>query len=251
MKSRIRDLWAAGRLCLIMTGVIMMVLSGMILEGCGKTAEKEARIKKILEEKYGEEFEVTRVYGQGVMEKYYTAEAYAVEYPDLPFPLNIDEEGGSFMDGYVMKRGTNLMASQAAVNLGGLRNPFYVHVQSMFPNSVSTNPNQTLKEYLASEETNFFTFYLYLDVDGETPESLYASLRNMLAGMEEAEGSVEIFFGDEKLMDQIREYVESHATLEDDYSKIGRDRHVMGIRFNNGVLAISEDCFLDKAGNGF
>ena len=59
------------------------------------------------------------------------------------------------------------------------------------------------------------------------------------------EGSVEIFFADEKKMDQAREYVESHAGLENEYYEIGKDSHVIGIRFAEGALQITEDSFLD------
>jgi hypothetical protein len=67
--------------------------------------------------------------------------------------------------------------------------------------------------------------------------------------MEKMEGSVEIFFADEKKMDQAREYVESHAGLENEYYEIGKDCHITGIRFKEGVLQISEDSFLDIVHN--
>ena len=229
----------------LVIGVLMMSVAGMLLEGCGNREERAEKVKAALEEKYGGEFEVMRVLGQGVMEDYFTAEAYNAAYPDLPFSLNMDVNDGTFMDGYVMKRGTNLIAAQAAQNLGSLQGMYYVHVQSMFPDSVSSDPEISLDQYLESEATNFFTIYLYIDPEQETPESLWTNISCILQGMDRMEGSLEVFFADEKKIDQAREYVESHAALEDEYIKIGRDCHVTGIRFAAGTLQISEDSFLD------
>ena len=233
-------------LCAIGTGVLMMTLTGMMIDGCGKSAEREKWIREALREKYGEEFEVMHVYGQGVLEDYYTAEAYAAAYPDLPFSLNVDVKDNTFMDGYVMKRGTNLISSRAQKNLGRLKNPYYVHTQSMFPDSVSTDPDQSLEQYLDAEKTNFFTVYLYIDPEGETAESIYRSVRDLPAGMERMQGSLEIFFADEKTMGRAQEYVESHAALEEEYARIGRGCHVTGIRLGDGVLDISEEGFLSR-----
>ena len=229
----------------LIIGVLIMTVAGMLLEGCGNKEERAEKVKAALEEKYGGEFEVMRVMGQGVMEDYFVAEAYNTDYPDLPFSLNMDVNDGTFMDGYVLKRGTNLIAGQAAQNLGSLQGAYYVHVQSMFPDSVSSDPEISLDAYLESENTNFFTIYLYVDPDQETPESLYSAVSAILKGMGKMEGSVEIFFADEKKMDQAREYVESHAGLENEYYEIGKDSHVIGIRFAEGALQITEDSFLD------
>lgn len=223
-----------------------MALLGAILEGCGNTAEKETRIKEVLGQKYGEKFEVLRIHKQGTMEPYYTAEAYAESYPELPFLVTMDTEDDVFSDGYVMKRGTNLISSQAAENIGKLKGVYYIHTQAMFPDSVSADPDISLKEYLESEKNNFFTVYLYLDPSPENPDSLYAAISELLKGLTPMEGSIEIFFADEKQMNRVREYVESHATLEDDYVKLGENCHVTGIRFYNGELKITEDEFLDR-----
>ncbi len=230
----------------LITGVLIMALIGAILEGCGNTAERETRIKKALEQKYNEKFEVLRFHRQGIMEQYYTAEVYAESYPELPFLVTMDTEDDFFSDGYVMKRGTNLISSHASENVGKLKGMYYIHTQSMFPDSVSEKPDIELKEYLESEKNNFFTIYLYLDPSAESPDSLYAAVSEILKGLEPMEGSIEIFFADEKRMDRIREYVESHASLEDDYVKLGEDCHVTGIRFCSGRLNISEDEFLDR-----
>ena len=53
-----------------------MTVAGMLLEGCGNKEERAEKVKAALEEKYGGEFEVMRVMGQGVMEDYFVAEAY-------------------------------------------------------------------------------------------------------------------------------------------------------------------------------
>ncbi|MDO5476427.1 MAG: hypothetical protein Q4F43_04855 [Eubacteriales bacterium] len=232
----------------MMTGVLIMAftVAGMMLEGCGRNAEREETVRKALIDKYGEEFEVTHIYGQGIMTDYFTAEAYATAYPDLPFSLNMDINDGTFMDGYVMKRGTNLISVNAQKNLGHLKNPYYLHTQSMFPDSVSMDPDLSLEEYLATEKTNFFTLYLYMDPNGETPESIYQSVNGILKGMEAMQGSLEIFFADEATMDRARDYVESHAGLEEEYAKIGRKIHVIGIKFENDGLDISQDAFLSK-----
>lgn len=228
----------------ILTGVLIMSMAGMLMDGCGKTTEREEKVREALTAKYGEEFVVTHVYGQGVLEDYYTAEAYSAAYPDLPFSLNMDVNDGSFMDGYVMKRGTNLIASRIELNLGHLLKPYYVHVQSMFPDSVSTDPELSLEEYLATESTNFFTVYLYMDPEGESPESIWLNISDMFKGMDQARGSLEIYFADDQTMEKAREYVESHASLEESYAEIGRDCHVMGIKYEDGKLDITEEAFL-------
>lgn len=58
----------------LIIGVLIMTVAGMLLEGCGNKEERAEKVKAALEEKYGGEFEVMRVMGQGVMEDYFVAE---------------------------------------------------------------------------------------------------------------------------------------------------------------------------------
>ena len=61
----------------ILTGVLIMSMAGMLMDGCGKTTEREEKVREALTAKYGEEFVVTHVYGQGVLEDYFTVEVYS------------------------------------------------------------------------------------------------------------------------------------------------------------------------------
>ena len=230
--------------------IFAVFLAVCILVGCaGRTSEKGKEIERLLEDRYGERFRVTSVregsYGR---EGYYEAEAYAVKHKDLPFSLNISEDGGSFSDGYTMKRGTALIAEKIRDNIGKMKNPYYVHVQSMFPDSLTNDPDQTLEEYLTQEASNFYTVYLYVNTKGETPESIWEHVEHALDGMPSMDGSLEVFFSDKTTMKKAQGYVESHASLEDEYMKIGEEDHIYGIDFRAGAIGTAKSTFLDAAG---
>ena len=229
--------------------VLALLFALGILAGCaGKTSEKGKEIERLLEDRYGEKFRVTSVrkglYG---VEGYYEAEAYAIKHKDLPFSLNMNEDGSSFSDGYTMKRGTALIAEKIRDNIGKMKNPYYVHVQSMFPDSLTNDPEQTLEEYLAQEASNFYTVYLYVNPKGETPESIWEHVEHALDGMPSIDGSLEVFFSDKATMKKAQGYVESHANLEDEYMKIGEDDHIYGIDFRSGAIGTAKRAFLDAA----
>lgn len=226
-----------------LAGILAAAIAAAALCGCAASPMKKTRIKKALEDKYGETFFVDSIYRHSLSPGSITAQAYAAVHPDLPFLVVMDADYRSFSDGYVMKLGTQMISRRAQENLGALKKPYYLHTQSMFPDSVSDDPGQSLEEYLSSEESNFFTIYLYINPEGETPESLYAAIRDILSGMENMDGSLEIFLTGEGTMDKARGYVVSHASLEDEYVKIGEKYHVLGIRFKSGTLGTSREEF--------
>lgn len=217
-----------------------------VLSGCAGMDARAIKAQKALEDKYGEKFRVTEVHKFGSRKDYFTAEAYAVAWPDLPFVISMDMNDGTFQDGYVMKRGTQLMAERASQNLKSYKNDFYVHVQSFFPDSVKDDPDMSLDEYISSESINSFTIYLYIDPSGETPESISQAVSHIMDGISPAQGSVEIFFADKVVMDKARRYVENHAVLESGYSKIGKDKHVVGIHYKYGNLELDQDAIMTK-----
>lgn len=229
--------------------VLAVLFAAGILAGCaGRTGEKGKEIERLLEDKYGEKFRVTNIRnGSYGGEGYYEAEAYAVKHKDLPFSLNMDKDGSSFSDGYVMKRGTAMIAEKVQDNIGKMENPYYVHVQSMFPDSLTDAPDQTLEEYLSREASNFYTIYLYVNPKDETPESIWEHVEHALDGMPSMDGSLEVFFSGQATMKKARKYVESHASLEDEYMKIGENDHVYGFDFRSGTIGTAKSGFLDAA----
>lgn len=229
--------------------VAVAFLVAGLLAGCAGAGKKGKEIEKLLEDKYGEKFRVTSVSHSRTYkgEGYYEAEAYAVKHKDLVFSLNMDEDGSTFSDGYVMKRGTALVADKIRDNIGRMKNPCYVHVQSMFPDALTDDPDQTLEEYLQQENTNFYTVYLYINPKDETPESIWEHVEHALDGMPSMNGSMEIFFSDKATMKKAQGYVESHAGLEDEYMKIGENDHVYGIDFQSGTIGTAKSAFLDAA----
>ena len=227
--------------------IFLTVLSfSTVLSGCAGMDVRAIKAREALEEKYGEKFRVTEVHKFGSRKDYFTADAHAVAWPGLPFVISMDMNDGTFQDGYVMKRGTQLMAERASQNLGGLKNGHYVHVQSFFPDSVKDDPDMSLDEYISSESINSFTIYLYIDPSGETPESISQAVSHIMDGMSPAQGSVEIFFADKVVMDKARRYVENHAVLESGYSKIGKDKHVVRIHYKYGNLELDQDAIMAK-----
>ena len=69
----------------IVMGVILMTVVSGSMAGCTLPSVGKEKTEKALEKKYGEEFKVLSFNNPSLFQDYYSAEAYAVAYPEIPF----------------------------------------------------------------------------------------------------------------------------------------------------------------------
>ena len=80
-----------------------LAVTAVTISGCGRSG-KEQQAQKLLEGKYGERFSVSVDKFQELGAGYYTGKAYSAQYPDMPFSVNVDNNGKNFSDNYVERR---------------------------------------------------------------------------------------------------------------------------------------------------
>ena len=201
---------------------------------------KKRHAAEELKQKYHEEFKIISYSGIKLSQDYYTVEAYSVEYPNLIFRASIDNKSGDIMDSYVTKRLCSRISDKISQNLKTLKDDYYVFTEAMLEDTLLTDPTISIEEYLKEETSNIFTIYLCIDQNGSSAQNIVTSVNNMLNGLPEFSGSVEIFLTDTNLLARIKEYVESNSDTYFEFDEMTEDTYIGTISFENGHVALTE-----------
>ncbi len=228
--------------------VLIGVCAMAAMTGCG-SRDRNAKAEQILEEKYGESFAVDENRGQEPMQDFYTVIAHSEAYPTILFSAAIGADDDSEGDTYVCERLMARMSDEMSRSMGPLKGESYVFAQGSLENTGFDDPNISLEAFMEGMPLEEFTVYLnYVPEDGETAEDIYAGVSSMVSRIAAAKGYVAVYICDEKTLDEIQKYVESHDILYDSYDKIVEERYAGKIRYEGGMPVGDKSEFLERAG---
>ena len=229
-----------------MTGVIIMTVMTGNAAGCGAIGPKArmAEAQEALEAKYGGEFTVTEYLGQESFEKYYRVTAYDTEHPELLFEASLNTEGenaGKYVsDTYVSRRVCAKLSEAVSMNLSGLKGVYAVHAEELNPYARGTDPDISLKDYLAQERGVNFLIYLNYVPSETTPEEAGREMAHFSEGTGIDRGKLAIFIMDGNTLGEAEEYAETHAALSDGYQQIVDASYAGTVTIAGGNVDASE-----------
>lgn len=197
---------------------LILIYAVFMLCGCGNTDRKN-KAEMLLEKKYGEEFTVTEYLGHEVGSDYYTVNAYADNWPDLPFEASPVLDGSGISDDYVSRRVCRKISDRVAENLSGaLPFNFYVHTGIMSGDSVCSDPDVGIEEFATVwEPYNQFYIYILVDSHNLSDAELNNCIMSALSGLSCINGNITVYFADQGTIDFAEKYIKTNTGLYDDY----------------------------------
>ena len=232
-----------------MTGVFLMTSSAITLNGCTLPPVAKARAAEALENKYGEKFEITSFQDAGLLQDYYTVDAYACAYPDLPFRATVDEDSYAVSDSYVTKRLCNRISEKISQNIASLSDDYYVYTKAMLDDTLLAYPNVSLDEYLKDSPGEQFTVHLFIVQKENTLNEIATSLINLMDGIEGLNGSVCLYLSDEKLLQEVQDYTSSHIKLYQKFMDLTDSAYMGSVEVTNGSFFLSTEKLTEMAGD--
>ncbi len=236
------------KLILFLTLGVIIVAAVAGIEGFVSPSVRGKQAEAALNEKYQEEFVVTSVKEGSFFQGYYTVTAYAQEYPELLFQASIENETGNLSDSYVSKRVCDRLSEKISWNLGTLETEYYVFAEAMLGETLLTDPEILLEDYLAEYPYSRFTVYLCINRDGCSASNIVSSVAHMLDDIPAINGSITIYLPNAELMNRIQEYVASNVTTYTDFDRMVEEVRIGSLAVNEGKFALTEENLRDMAG---
>lgn len=233
----------------ILMGVIILLMSTTIFSGCVSESARKEKVVDLLHEKYKEEFEIIAYKDTGIFEDYYTVKAYCVNYPDLLFQAYVDIETENITDSYVTKRLMDRVSEKMSLNIGTLENDYFIFIDPVFKDTLLIDPLVSLEDYIKEMPENKYAIYLCIDRENLNSKNVVSSLIHMMDGISEMNGTLYIYLPDSSLMAQIQEYVRTNDDIYSDFDKMTKDAYIGFVDFQNGSLTLTEEKFIQMAGD--
>ena len=230
----------------------MAAITMELLTGCALSPEeREIRACDALERKYGEEFEIAEVYPLQFPEDYYTVEAYAVKYPDLPFVAKVDFQGKSVADDCVSIRVCDAIKEQAEKNLDRMPGIYQVCTYVAGPQPVTSNAGISIREYAELDLKNTFRFELvFCPDDGALPQDMYAGLEKLLNSMEFLHAEVWLRIVDREQFSRAEEILAEDGVQSLAYKQFGQQVIHVWLPYEKGKLQMTDKEFNASVRNG-
>lgn len=219
------------------------------LSGCANPASRKEQAKKELEKKYGETFQVTSYNGGAFLEDYYTVEAYADAYPELPFLASVDVKTGNLSDSYVTKRLCNRLSERAMENLFELKDDIYVYTEADLWGTVLTNPEVSLEDYMKDAPKERFNIHVFINHQESSLADIARELNKTLDGISHLNGSLCLYLGSEEQIEKVREYTESHDELYQEFKELTDPLYVGTFDIVSGNVSVTEYALQEMAGD--
>ena len=215
---------------------------------CMGIDNRKNRAKELLEEKYGEEFIVTKYLGSPFMTGYFEVEAYPRCNPELLFKAAVDVDGKEVEDQYVSKSICYNTADLIEQNLNGLRGSYFISIIPIAKNTILSNPQASMEDFVKANDKNRFSVYFFYCPDEQVDKETYASVCEMFKGLECMSGNIPMYVVEEKLLNQVEDYAGENRAFFNDFKLMTKPFHKGYIPFENGKVTMSEAEFLEMAG---
>lgn len=137
-----------------------LAVTAVTISSCGRSG-KEQQVQKLLEGKYGERFSVSVDKFQELGAGYYTVKAYSAQYPDMPFSVNVDNNGKNFSDNYVARRVCSRIEKRVYNNIHATKGKLLVHVEAMTHGHGLDDPDMTIPDFVNMNPSNRFSIYIF------------------------------------------------------------------------------------------
>ncbi len=223
---------------IMLIGVIAMtMLSDTPVYSFPAAKEQMQEAAQILEDKYHEKFEILSLKQPDLGTNYYSVFAYSVDYPDLVFRADISRDAAISTDEYVCDRVCAQMSEKMEENLQALQDDYSIFTEAMLPGTAITDPNASLKAFL-EDGPNKFYIYVCIAKQEESDGTISKELSHILDGLEQIDGTLQLYYVDQELLSDIQGYVTSHDKVYTEFDEMTRDASICTIPFKNSSITI-------------
>ncbi|MCD8103795.1 MAG: hypothetical protein LUF35_02030 [Lachnospiraceae bacterium] len=232
---------------ILLTGVIILAAI-MGIEGFVSPSDRRKQAEDTLKEKYQEEFVVTSVKEGSAFQGYYTVVAYSQDYPELLFQASIENESGEISDSYVSKRVCDRLSAKVSQNIGNLQSGYYVFTEVMLGDTLFTDPEISLEDYLTEYPSTRFTIYLCIEEEECSASNIVSAAAHMLDNLPAINGSIVLYLADAEMMAKIQDYVVSNVKTYTDFDRMAEEARIGLVAVNNGRFTLTEENLREMAG---
>ena len=211
--------------------------------------KKMKEAERLLEEKYGEKFVAERYAGQRVLDSFFTVVAYAKSYPYVLFRVFIDTDGEMMTDEYVGRRISCRLAETLQSRFRKLPGMYYVAVMPMDYLFIADNADVSFEALGETDFHNRYTIYIFATGMENSDPVFYKHLSGIFEGLDFLQGTLELYFTDEKGIEKIQEYVEVHELFYDEFNEMIKSSFVGEIPFSHGRLDMAQANFVNGEGD--
>lgn len=233
----------------IIAGVIFMSIAAELTGCIPNIREQKAQAVQLLNDKYHEDFEIERFLGQESMNDYYEVLAFSTEYPEVLFEARAARDGSYIMDEYVASRVCRKVEQQLEEQLGGLAGYTQVKVQAVSKSIDSAEADMSIQEFMSLKAENKFAVYLIYSPVQMDPQKVYQTLTGMFTGLECMSGSIQLYVTSEKILQQTQIYLEQTAKVDYEFDEALEFTEPITVPFENGRIRLTENEFIEMAGD--
>lgn len=227
---------------ILVVAIIAIAVILYMLMGGGNTKKLA---KKLLEEKFGEEFEVVESYGRVI--DYNEVVAYSLNYPDIFFEAKVYKEDNSISDEYVTSRVCRKIEEKIEQNIVNLPGKIFVRVAAISNSIDSSNSNMSIDEYLTLKSKNQYVVYLHYVPTKKDAIKTYQELKNILNGLEKMKGRIQLYIVDDALLNKVENHLSKLPKIDEEYKDMLEHINRISIPFENGILDMTQEQFVKEA----
>lgn len=219
--------------------VLLVTLIILMLTGCGHKRRNLA--SEVLEERYGEEFELE---GDEPAHDFDIARytVHPVNNPDLLFTARVDPDDNSVTENYVSRLVCKRFADDIAGKLSGLDGEKMVVVEPMFNVSPTDNKDITIEEYVKNNASMLSVTVFYVSNTGE-PEPAYKAVTETMSQYQFFSGNASIVYLTESDLTSLRERLATSDAYDVEYANIINGKSCGTIRVVDGEVITSYEDF--------
>lgn len=217
------------------------------LTGCVMTKNQMMnQAEELLEQKYGEQFNVLECYGRINFGGDYEVVAASQEHPDVLFEAKVLKEDLFLSDEYVTSRVCRSIEEQILQNLGDLPGYLFVKVQAISKSIDSANADMTIQEYLKLKDNNRFVVYLHFSPTEKNVERVYETIKRIFLEIDGMNGTIQLYIVEEDMLRQVQEHLDELPKIDKKYREILNEIDRISIPFENSKIQMTEDEFAMK-----
>lgn len=225
-------------------GVLWLGVTALTITACGSRKEYEQLACSLLEEKYGESFEIENYLGHEWTEDFFEVLVSPTEHPDIFFEAQVKCDGSGLSDEYIEARVCRKVEEQIAENISTLKGYFIVKSHAVIKSIRSNDSDMSISEFVEQIPENSFAVYLHYCPEQDSAQNVYQALSKTFNHLEMLKGNIQFYITDEKTLKSVQGYFEENSKIYSEYKKILENSHHIIIPFENGTIQMTEDDFL-------
>lgn len=171
-----------------------------MLTGCS-SIDREKEVDEKLQQKYGEEFEVAKIYSRKIWKKYYEAKAYPKGNSDLKFDVSIDTDDENFSDEYAEKYICNKI-TDVIIDNASLSEDLYVFTEAVGPQPIVNTLPESIEEYFDLDKLNRFSTEIF--VTEENADLYEASI--LFSNISYLNITAKVYIVNKKQLEDVKKY---------------------------------------------